>query len=432
MSDLKDYRTIRFDGVLVAGGGVAGCAAAIGAARAGAPVRVLEEGISPGGMATSGLLPLWMSGTDSPLQREFTGRSASCGVGHSGCRPGEIDHEALKLALEQWFEELGIEVRYNVRVIDAAMEGDRIVGVYAAAPEGLLRIDAPVVIDATGDGAAAAAAGVPYTLGRESDHRCQGASLAFEVGNVKGDVTKLPDSFDVPFPTPRGDAAELARKHLAPPAGHLILHATPEPGVVSANMTNAIGFDFTAAEGRSEAIRLCRRQIAEIVGFLREYMPGFEECRLLRSASEFGIRESRHFRGRHVLTEREILEGKVFDDWIATRNYFPFDLHSVEGSGLDRNGAIASFSGRRSYTVPLASCLPEACSGLLLAGRNISGTHVAHSSFRVMPICLNIGLGAGVAAAIALRERVLPEAVDLRSVQRELLRQGVLPPEGEV
>ena len=427
MSNLKKFIRRKFDGVLIAGGGVAGCAAAIGAARAGAPVLVLENGISLGGMASSGLLPLWMDGSDSPLRRELDARCAQCSTGPVE-RDRGLDHECMKIVLEKWFDELGITYCYNSSVVDAKTGSDSVTGVYAALPEGLVEISAPLLIDATGDGALAAAAGVEFTLGRDSDHACQGASLAFEVGGVNLTDNPLPDCFDVPFETPHGNAAELARRELTPPAGHLILHHTSVPGVISANMTNAVGFDPTSGRERTDAIRLCRRQIEEIVMFLRRFMPGFENCYLRLSGSEFGVRESRHFHGRHTLTEQEILAGTVFDDWIATWNHFPFDIHNVTGCGLDDNGVLDGFPPDRTYTVPLRCCQPKTGTGLLLAGRNISGTHVAHSSFRVMPICLNIGLGVGIAAAVAWKKRTLPELVDIEIIQQEIIRQGVVPP----
>lgn len=429
MSNLQTWNDETFDGVLVAGGGVAGCAAAIGAARAGAPVLVLESGISLGGMATSGLLPLWMNGSDSPLRRELDRRAQNCPAGPLR-RDSGLDHESMKLALEEWFEELGIAFRYHTAVVDAVVNGRRFGGLFAAAPEGLVRFSAPLLIDATGDGALAAAGGVAFALGRPGDRLCQGGSLAFELGGIVVGHADLPESFDIACPGSRGDVAALARQHLTPPAGHLILHRTSVPGVVSANMTNAVGFDFTNAAERTGAIRLCRRQILEIIRFLREYMPGFENCYLRESAAQFGVRESRHFLGRHTLSEQDILSGKIFSDWVAAHNHFPFDLHSVEGCGLDRNGMLHGFPADVRYTIPLGSCLPRDYTGLLLAGRNISGTHIAHSSFRVMPICLNIGLGVGVAAALAWKQRRLPEEVDIVQIQQELIRQGVVSPEG--
>ena len=129
-----------------------------------------------------------------------------------------------------------------------------------------------------------------------------------------------------------------------------------------------------------------------------------------------------------VETSRSVVvEAKVFDDWIATRNFFNFDIHNTKGAGLDANGAQAKFRARGKYSIPYRSCVPESLDGLLLAGRDIGGTHKAHSNYRVMPICLNVGLGVGIAAAQAAARGVEPRAVDVAAVQAELRRQGIEP-----
>ena len=137
------------------------------------------------------------------------------------------------------------------------------------------------------------------------------------------------------------------------------------------------------------------------------------------------MRETRHFKGLYTITPEDIVEARVFDDWIATRNRFNFDIHNVEGSGLDKNGAQKHFRDKGQYTIPYRACVPEKIDGLLLSGRNISGTHKAHSNFRVMPICMNVGLGVGTAAAVAVKENVLPRNVDVKTVQALLEKQGV-------
>ena len=127
------------------------------------------------------------------------------------------------------------------------------------------------------------------------------------------------------------------------------------------------------------------------------------------------------------MTEEDIVEARMFDDWIATRNHFNFDIHNTKGSGLDANGAQNAFRAKGKYTIPYRSCVPETLDGLLLAGRNIGGTHKAHSNFRVMPICLNVGQGVGVAAAIAALRGLPPRDVPVADIQDGLRRQGVEP-----
>lgn len=411
-----------FPGIVVAGAGVAGCAVALGAARAGAKVLLLENGNAPGGMAGAGMIAKWMGGTRSPLQQEIDRRITGSELAPPRRCEGLLN-ECLKSVLLQMLEEAGVELLLGTRVVDAECTGRKVTALLAANVSGIERIAAPCLVDATGDGTLAACAGAGFELGRESDSLCQGASLMFRIGGVDPQIKYLPESFDVPYQVPGGELGELASHWLTPPAGHVILHRTGIPGMICANMTNAVKFDFSDAVQRTEAELLCWKQIREIVPFLRRFMPGFENCFLLGTASQFGVRESRHFYGDYRITEEDIRAGRQFPDWIAQENFFPFDIHNVEGKGLDIAGELEM--PPRFYSIPLRACLPAGLDGLLLAGRNISGTHKAHSSFRVMPICLNIGLGVGVAAAVALHDGVSLRQADISRIHRELNRQGV-------
>jgi len=124
--------------------------------------------------------------------------------------------------------------------------------------------------------------------------------------------------------------------------------------------------------------------------------------------------------------KEDIESARVFEDWIATRCYFNFDIHSLVGPGLDAAGAQNEFKQKKKYTLPYRAIVPKFVDGLLLAGRNISGSHIAHANFRVMPIALNIGQGAGVAAALCVREGVQPRAMDVKKIQAVLGSQGVV------
>lgn len=153
--------------------------------------------------------------------------------------------------------------------------------------------------------------------------------------------------------------------------------------------------------------------------------PGYEKCYPVTSAQMMGVRETRHFKGLYTMTPEDIVEARVFDDWIATRNMFNFDIHNVEGSGLDKNGAQHNFHAKGGYTIPYRACVPVKIDGLLLAGRDISGTHKAHSNYRVMPICINMGQGVGIAAALAARDGIQPRSVNVAEVQKILTENGV-------
>ena len=167
-------------------------------------------------------------------------------------------------------------------------------------------------------------------------------------------------------------------------------------------MTNAIDIDGTKAEDLTKATITCRKQMDDIVKYLREFVPGFEKCFVISSASLMGIRETRHFKGKYTLTKQDILEAKVFDDYVVKDAHFNFDVHNITGSGLDVTGVQHKFTQQNGYTIPYGCLLPEKKENLLLCGRNISGTHMAHSNFRVMPICVGIGEAVGTAAALAV------------------------------
>ena len=110
----------------------------------------------------------------------------------------------------------------------------------------------------------------------------------------------------------------------------------------------------------------------------------------------------------------------------AARNGFNFDIHNVKGPGLDEHGVQENFHSKGVYTIPLRACIPVRIKSPALAGRNISGTHLAHSNYRVMTICLNMGYGVGTAAAIALRDGVQIRDVDIVKVQKRLNEDGVV------
>jgi hypothetical protein len=98
---------------------------------------------------------------------------------------------------------------------------------------------------------------------------------------------------------------------------------------------------------------------------------------------------------------------------------------------LDETGAVNSFTQSRFYTIPYGSFVPISVDGLLLAGRNISGTHIAHSNYRVMPICAKKGESVGIAAAMCVKKNVEPRDLDVFFLQERLLQLGLGPEESQ-
>ena len=278
-----------------------------------------------------------------------------------------------------------------------------------------------MTVDGTGDGDVAAYAGVPYEKGRESDGRMQPCTLMFKVGGVdKSRMVRL-GSFESTYETEKGELQALAKAHIPYPAGHLLVYDNPLPGIITCNMTNCTEIDGTKAEDLTRAEIVCRSQMPAIVKYLREYVPGFESCYIVSAGSMMGIRETRRFRGEYTLNESDVLEARVFDDWVVRDAHFNFDVHNLTGAGLDATGVQHKWTQKKGYTIPYGCLVPVGINGLLLSGRNISGTHLAHSNYRVMPICAGIGEAAGAAAALAVRSGKNPRDVAASDIQKELI-----------
>lgn len=417
--------------VLVCGAGPSGFGAAVAAARAGASVLLLEQTSAVGGIATSGLMSHWTGDSEGPILDELRGRACDAArdynyYGAKVLKAQNIIHpEKTRLAMTEMLEESGARVQLYTWVADVIKEGNRVSGVVTESKSGREAIFAKIVIDATGDGDVAAKAGAEYSKGREGDHAMQPVTVMFKVGGVAMDRAVFPGEFEDRIEVPNGEIQALGRAELPPPAGHVLLYPSTLPGVVTVNMTNATGIDGTSTADLTRGDLACRRQIPLIVDFLRRNAPGYENCYFLMAAPLLGVRETRHFEGLYTVTREDIEAARVFDDWVATRCYFNFDIHHVAGPGLDEHGVQAEFRQRRKYTIPYRALVPRNVDGLLLAGRNISGTHVAHSNFRAMPVVLNIGQGAGAAAAVCVRDGVAPREAGVAKIQALLAEQGV-------
>ncbi|MBN2153710.1 MAG: FAD-dependent oxidoreductase, partial [Candidatus Lokiarchaeota archaeon] len=407
----------------------AGFSAAVCSARQGASTCLIEQAGSIGGVATTGFMSHWTGATRGGFYEEIVERSIDC-FKDDGTIVGSwqsINTERLKNAMLAMAAEAGVNVRLHTLACAPVMDGSAVAGAITESKSGREAFLAGIVVDATGDGDVAARAGVPFTKGRGGDGKMQPATVMFKVGGVDSSRAVLPGAFESNPDVPAGPIQDLGTKHLPPPAGHVLLYQGTLPGVVTVNMTNSTGVDGTSADDLTRAEIECRGQIEQIVAFLKEYVPGFEYCYLLASAESVGIRETRHFEGEYTLTERDIIEARVFDDWVVAKAHFNFDIHHLESSGLDPTGVQQKFPQPKPYTIPYRCLVPKRVDNLLLAGRNISGTHVAHSSFRVMPICANVGQAAGIAAALCASRGVRPRDLEAAAIQRILLNQGVSP-----
>lgn len=412
-----DITSIKEYDVIVAGSGPAGIAAAIMAGRQGVKTLIIESLGRLGGVSTSGMMSHFTGNVGNRLYHEVLERAGEKNLFNKGVKTPTIDPELLTLTYIEMLEEANVDILLYTTFCDVIMEGKNLKGIICHNKDGFSAFYSNVVIDATGDGDVAYKCGVPYILGRESDGKMQPATLMFKVGGVDMERAVFPPSFETLVPTEKGELQYLAKEILPSPAGHVLLYKSTIPGIVTCNMTNATDIDGTNAESLTNAEIICRKQMPEIVKFLREYAPGYENCYVIGSASLIGIRETRHFEGIKKITEEEIAQAVQHDDYVVYDAYFNFDVHNITGSGLDETGCQKKFTQTKGYTIPYGCLVPKEIEGLLLSGRNISGTHMAHSNFRAMPICMGIGEAAGVAAALSVKQGKKLRDIDVKEIQ---------------
>ena len=171
-------------------------------------------------------------------------------------------------------------------------------------------------------------------------------------------------------------------------------------------------FDLTDAEIEG------RRQARQIVAFMKKYIPGFEDCRLVSTGPHIGVRESRKINGKYKLTAEDLLSNQMFPDAIAMGGY-PIDIHSPDGSAMKH----CFLTPGSWYSVPYSVLVTNEVENMIVAGRCISATHEACAAVRVTPIVMAIGQAAGTAAAQSAISGEAANALDT-DVLRDTLREN--------
>jgi hypothetical protein len=405
--------------ILVVGGGPSGFGAALAAARMGRKTMLIEQSGAIGGVATTGIMSHWTGYQEGGIFEELREKARDCESEQV------INPEKLKILMLKILYEAGVKIRLYTVLGGVIKQDNLVTGVIVESKSGREVIMCRMLIDSTGDGDAAFKAGLPFEKGR-ADGGMQPMSIMFKIAGVDMDRAMFFWGFEDTVMLAEGDLQTLGREKLPAPAGHILLYPSSLPGITTVNMTNSINVDGTDVNDLTKAEYECRTQIGKIIDFLRAYVPGYEACYLIDSGT-IGVRETRRFKAHYQLTENDIAEAKVFDDWVVTRSRFFFDLHNVEGAGLDATGEYKKFTQNNPYTIPLRCFVPVKLEGLLLNGRNIDGTHKAHSSYRVMPIVMNMGHAMGVVASLCIVSNKKPLDLDILEIQKVLHSQNVKP-----
>lgn len=424
--------------VLVVGGGAAGIAAACAAARAGSSTLLVERFGHLGGTLTAVTLG-GLCGTHAVIDASEIGRV----VGGlyldieerlirrdallSPRRHGRIigipyDPEVLKHVTDEMIVRYGVRTMLHSQAVATLVENRRVTSVVFETRDGRVAVRPRVVIDCTGDGEVAASAGARFALGDEGE--TQFGSTMFRLANVD---TTLASGLS-------REAIKACLEHAvndgyALPRTATGVHMSPIEGVVHLNVSRLFRsdgrpFDFTSGEDISAAEIEGRRQAYLYESVFRRYVPGFSRSRIVDIGAMVGIRETRLIRGLATLTEAAVRACEKPVDRIACTAW-PLEHH---GAGRGTNWEFLPDGDW--YGIPYGCLVVEGFDNLLVAGRNLSATHLAQASARVAGPCFAMGEAAGVAASMACRNSSVDLSVDVGALQATLEREGaVLTPE---
>jgi len=394
--------------VLVCGGGFAGVAAAIAAARNGVQVLLLEKDGFLGGLCTAGLV-ITTPPLDNGINLEFSRRLREKGV-YVPCRGSgpevgvlsmhSLDPEFLKYEFIQMLQEKGVKLLLHTYIVSPIMDGKVIRGIIMENKAGRQAVQAKMVVDATGDADIASRAGAPFRLARKP------MTMMF---NMVGVDTQRALAHLGHW----GEIKKVLREGIEKGALSFELGLYPEfgsPGVYMEKLVyddemnvwsgNLVGLNGVDPWDLTKAEIITREHVMRLATFLRKKVPGFEKSRIESTAHQVGVRATRQIIGEASPTLDEV-KTKRFEDTVAK----PYAQWTMR--------------------LPYGSLLPKEVENLLVAGRCISAEEGAMGQLRLLPVCSATGEAAGVAAALSLKEGIPPRELRVSLLQRTLMEQGV-------
>lgn len=446
--------------VVVAGGGMAGVGAALAAAKNGAKTIIIENTSALGGLVTMGIVNIPLDFV-SGVGREFFDRLAEMG----GLRNTNSDPEKHKLLFDRMVKEYGVDVLLVTPIIDTIMDGNDVKGAIIHTKMGKKAVLGKTFVDATGDSDLVFFGGGETMTGRPEDGMSMGCSLEFVLGGVdfgkynKSELKKTDPKWikTIAKALEDGTLPYDIDNHL-----NWMTHIPSRPqncckDEVSICFAHSRNCYPTSNDDLTRMYIEGREQAAILTDFIRNTIPGFEDCYLSYTGSLLGVRESRRIVGEYIFTGSDIAYARKQDDVIAISQH-GFDLHGFKVSGNmkwfkgklpdGRDAYIANRAGWGSqlppddglprvnmkelipdgefyYEIPFRSLVPIRLDNVLAAGRNISADIAGQSGTRLIMCCMTLGEAAGTACALAVRNNVKVRNVDVAELQRTLDANGV-------
>lgn len=421
--------------VVVVGGGPAGIGAALAAGRRGARTALVERHPILGGMGTAALVNNFcnayhdgerfiIGGIFAEIRNELIARDALFVT--EKLEP--YNHHVFCEITERLCREAGVELYLGQGIESSDFSNDE-----ATIRLGDQTLRARVVVDASGDAVVAAGAGVEIAAREEGRATPMPLNYCYLLGPadweeiraqipeiILQDLTGREYLYLGPQPRLR-EWVKQARERgdLSIPRDRIaVAYSVPlMDSYISVNFGRVVIDDPADPEQLKEAERLGMEQVREGERFFQKYVPGFRDAKVSEVGLQIGVRESRQIAGQYLLTGEDVLACRQFDDAIAQCCY-SVDIHEPNS---DKTTMIKLPTGSH-YDIPLRSLIPN-CGpkNLIVAGRSISATQTAMSSFRVSPSVMAIGEAAGVTAVLAARTDANVAKVSATAVQEELL-----------
>ncbi len=414
--------------VLVVGGGPAGIAAALTAARQGKKVFLAEAHSCLGGMGTAGMVPAFMLFSDGV-------NFLAAGVGevvlnkmheYGGKIEGwnlSIKAEALKRVYDDLLLDAGVDFALHTQMVALDAADGKVNYVVFAAKSGMFAVKAKIYIDGTGDGDLAAWAGAKYEKG-DADGRMMAGTLCSLWANIDWDRVQKPDTRRIEDAF-KDKVFTYEDRHLP---GMWRVGNTLGGG----NIGHTFGVDSTDEVSLTKALIWGRKSLVEYEKYYKEYLDGYENMELVATGSLLGIRESRRIIGDYVMVLDDFLNRADFDDEIGRYSY-PVDIHASDPSKesfskFEKEHKSYRYKKGENYGIPYRILTPAGLDNVLVSGRCVSCDRYIQSSIRVMPGCYITGQAAGMAAAIAAEQNTHIRGFDVRELQRRLKKMGAFLP----